>query len=820
MVGTTVTIQGSNFNPLPANNIVWFGAVRATVLTASSTSLSVVVPKGANRQAFTVTNTVTGLTGFATDPFNVTFPGGDPYFSTKTFGTAATFPGAPGAVWVAIGDLDADGKPDLVTTSDLGATAFTLAFLRNTSAFGKLSFAPKTERLMQGLSGRNILLADLNGDGLPELVAACDGTIYVLKNTSSPGTISFAPPLAYTAPQRNESLDVADMDNDGKPDIMFTNQGKVQLLHNTTIAGALSFNNPENLSTAPFAATAGEYLKLYDFDRDGRTDIALLSSQNDSLVFFRNNSSAGNILFDNSTRYSLGTGSQGVSLAAGDLDGDGIADLSVACYGTERISNYLNKSVQGTIAFEPATGVAFLYQTQHVTTGDINGDGKQDIAADRGHSGSSRTVAVLANKSIGCRLSFDPISPFVEVNVQTNDPNLLLSDLTADGKPELITTQSISGYVLVYENKVEQTFAACAGAALSLSSSLTGNTYQWQQNSGSGFVPLSNNADVSGTQTSVLQLSRLPLNWNGYLFRAVVDGDTSNVYKIAVAAVLQPAIKTAACPLGVCGPSGPLSLSADVENIGSTGAVRWQDSTGLAGWTDITGAITSQFLYTAAKSGSKIRCRLTSSLPCASQAVVYSVPFTVQSLSSVTPGANIVGNTFVVQGQTTSLTAQVINGGVNPSYQWQDSSSSTGWKNIINGTSSTLIYTALQSGTKIRCLVTSAASCAVPNVAISNVLTLTVNTPTAIIAVQPNDAHLLVFPNPVRNQLVIDSLRAEYKFTSLQIISASGQLIMPSYSLTGLQRLQLSVATLPGGPYLLMFHCKNGRVVYRQFLKL
>jgi len=46
-IGTTVTITGTNFDPTPANNTVWFGAVKATVGTSTSTQLTVTVPSQA-----------------------------------------------------------------------------------------------------------------------------------------------------------------------------------------------------------------------------------------------------------------------------------------------------------------------------------------------------------------------------------------------------------------------------------------------------------------------------------------------------------------------------------------------------------------------------------------------------------------------------------------------------------------------------------------------------------------------------------------------------------------------------------------------------
>src|SRR5688500_17366702 len=54
-VGTSVTITGTGFNATAANNIVYFGPVKATVTAATATSLEVTVPASAGHQPFSVT---------------------------------------------------------------------------------------------------------------------------------------------------------------------------------------------------------------------------------------------------------------------------------------------------------------------------------------------------------------------------------------------------------------------------------------------------------------------------------------------------------------------------------------------------------------------------------------------------------------------------------------------------------------------------------------------------------------------------------------------------------------------------------------------
>ncbi len=67
-IGTNVTITGTNFNSVPANNIIYFGAVRATVTSGTTTSLNVTVPAGATYQPISVLDNSTGLTGYSLKP--------------------------------------------------------------------------------------------------------------------------------------------------------------------------------------------------------------------------------------------------------------------------------------------------------------------------------------------------------------------------------------------------------------------------------------------------------------------------------------------------------------------------------------------------------------------------------------------------------------------------------------------------------------------------------------------------------------------------------------------------------------------------------
>jgi hypothetical protein len=71
--------------------------------------------------------------------------------------------------------------------------------------------------------------------------------------------------------------------------------------------------------------------------------------------------------------------------------------------------------------------------------------------------------------------------------------------------------------------------AICPGGNTSIESSITGSSYQWQVNTGSGFINITDNSNYSGSNSVRLQLNNIPSSWAGYKYRCVVNGLNSNV---------------------------------------------------------------------------------------------------------------------------------------------------------------------------------------------------------------------------------------------------------------------------------------------------
>ena len=247
-IGSTVTITGNNFSPVLSNNIVYFGDVKAIVSTASSTSLTIVVPKSAAFKPISVTNTTNGLTGYSARAFIVTFPGGDNSLNTNSFSDKIPFPSSPYSdnQPVATGDIDGDGKPEIISLADPGGSAYTLSIFRNTSSANYISFASRIDLTFNGMLGNSLFVSDIDGDGKLDLATTCYQKISVYRNLSSPGSITFSSPVIYTnGVGFTGSIQINDLDKDGKPDIALINDGVVtiELGDTSQIAGRTIFRS-------------------------------------------------------------------------------------------------------------------------------------------------------------------------------------------------------------------------------------------------------------------------------------------------------------------------------------------------------------------------------------------------------------------------------------------------------------------------------------------------------------------------------------------------------------------------------------------------
>lgn len=422
--GTLITILGTNFSQTPANNIVFFGATKSTVSSASTTQLTVIAPTGATFQPITVTTN--NLTAYSEQPFIVTFPC-DGVIDSTFFANKLDYPSGDYSYSVAIGDFDGDGKADVAIANAI--TSNTISIFRNTSSIGVISFAPKVNFTSE-YNPESIAIGDLDGDGKLDFAVTnfWNDTVSVFRNTSTSGTISFAVKLDYTTGVYPADIAIDDLDEDGKPEIIVDTQddNTISVFRNTSSIGSISFAAKVGFATGIDPAD----IAIDDLDGDGKAELIVANYGDTTVSILRNTCTTGTISF--SAKMDFITGNYPFGLAIGDLNGDGKPDLATSSPYDSDISVLKNMSVSGTLSFDTKVNYSTGSAPYSLSVSDLDGDGKLDVAV---ANYNSNTVSVLKNVSTSGAIS---LSPKVDFVTGTNPMSISNGDLDGDSKPEIV----------------------------------------------------------------------------------------------------------------------------------------------------------------------------------------------------------------------------------------------------------------------------------------------------------------------------------------------------------------------------------------------
>ena len=639
--GDAVTITGTNFNTTTTNNIVFFGATRATVTAATTTSLTVTVPTGACFDYITELNTSSGLACASTTKFTPTFSPNKGSITSGDISAKVDFTTGPNPYSVAIGDLDGDGKPDLAVAN---YNSNTVSVFRNTSSSGSISsgsFSAKVD-FTTGSGPLSVAIGDIDGDGKPDLaVANFNGnTVSVLRNTSSNGSISsgsFAAKVDFTTGTQPYSVAIGDLDGDGKPDLAVANQfsSTVSIYRNMSSSGSITSSS--FAAKVDFTTGAQPYsVAIGDLDGDSKPDLAVANSSSDNVSILRNTSSSGSISSSSfAAKVDFTTGSGPLSVAIGDIDGDGKPDLAVANSNSNTVSVFRNTSSSGSISSSSfaakvdfTTGSAPL----SVAIGDIDGDGKPDLAV---ANSNSNKVSVFRNTSSSGSISSGSFAAKVDFTTGTAPTAVAIGDIDGDGKPDLAVANQLSNKVSVFRNTdvltittsgslsaVNTTYGTASantsfsvsGTGLSASLVVTAPTgYQVSTSASSGFGSSVSLTPSSGNVASTTIYVRIPGTtavgtYTGNVVCSSTGATSQNVAtvsSIVSAAALTITHRDANKTYGstLTGVSGSTDfISSGLVNSETIGSVTVAYGTGAAA-TDAVGSYTGSVTPSAATGG-------------------------------------------------------------------------------------------------------------------------------------------------------------------------------------------------------------------------
>ncbi|WP_304065245.1 FG-GAP-like repeat-containing protein [Pedobacter glucosidilyticus] len=444
--GDAVTITGTNFNTIPANNIVFFGATSATVNSATTTSLTVTVPTGATYAPITLLNTGTSLAAQSLGSFNPVYSPTKTGITTTDFAAEQVLVAGDAPHLIAVGDLDGDGKSDLAVANK---NSNTVSVYRNISSIGNItsaSFATKVDFVTES-EPFAVAIRDLDGDGKPDLVVTNYGSssISVFRNISTIGLLdagSFDNKIDFTTGSSPRISSIGDLDGDGKPDLAVVNEssGDISILRNTSITGILSFASKVDV----VAGSSPRFIAIGDLNIDGKLDLAVTNFGSSNFSVFMNSSSIGNVSFNPKVDFTAGT--RPVSVAIDDLDGDGKSDLAILNRNSSNISVFLNASSNGNFNLNPKIDIATGNIHEYFSIGDLDGDSKPDFVVP---VLGSNTFSLLRNTSSSGMLSFNAS---VNLSIGNNPHSVVIADLDGDAKPDLVTSHHQSNIISILRN--------------------------------------------------------------------------------------------------------------------------------------------------------------------------------------------------------------------------------------------------------------------------------------------------------------------------------------------------------------------------------
>jgi FG-GAP-like repeat len=274
---------------------------------------------------------------------------------------------------VAVADLNGDGKPDLALANDWIADGNAFGSVSVLLSNGSGSYEPgATYAAGVGIDTHAVVVADVNGDGKPDLVL-CNA--YLDQSTASVAVLlgngdgTFQPAVNYDSGGETAlSIAAADVNGDGNLDIVVANscasndancgygEGAVAVLLGN---GDGTFQPEVSYSTGGYEATS---IAIVDVNRDGKLDLVVA---NECGASFCNGESAGVVgvlwgngdgTFQNAVPYGAG-GDEAFSVAVADFNGDGLPDLAVANYCMS--SGDCSSSVVGVLLGAYAQAITF-----------------------------------------------------------------------------------------------------------------------------------------------------------------------------------------------------------------------------------------------------------------------------------------------------------------------------------------------------------------------------------------------------------------------------------------------------------------------------
>jgi hypothetical protein len=341
--------------------------------------------------------------------------------ATPTFLGQAVFVAGANPAALAVADFNGDGRDDIAVSSS------PLVVLLNTTPVysGVLSFSNPLP--VSTVANRGALaVGDFNADGRPDIATSDSiavsatptyvNSVRIWSNTTQGGNLSFAQSAAYNSPVVPTVsvfvLATGEFNGDGRPDIAVTD-GNSSV---TILANATPFGNAApvfgGLSSGSFGSAVTGPALVGDFDGDGRSDLAAAVAGSQVSVLLNNTPTTTSVVSFDSAR-TFGVGTTPVAVAGADFNGDGRVEIAAADSSTSLMSVLPNTSTGATVTgpvLVAQFGTAGVWRYNRAGTWDqLTASNANALATSPG----GRVVASFGSAGVWY---FNPVSGWSQIN--------------------------------------------------------------------------------------------------------------------------------------------------------------------------------------------------------------------------------------------------------------------------------------------------------------------------------------------------------------------------------------------------------------------
>lgn len=331
--------------------------------------------------------------------------------------------GSQGSVCLVSADFDEDGAPDAISSDTCSCEPGRL-FLSSNNGDGTFTSQAVTPAAIQLIN-----VGDVNGDGHQDAVVA-NGGFSAVATLFGRGDGTFMP---QTSGSTARGSLVADLNKDGKADMVSKNLTTFVGLEIYLGNGDGSFS----MTTTGVDRNVSD-IRVADFDGDGSVDLALNAPPRYTeppgfqISRVRILFGSGDGTFSRSTLFDVAEGP--IRIAAGDIDGNGRPDIAATVYYTGLVKTFYSQADGSFTAGATASGFE-ASRLDHVSVGDLNGDSLGDLVI------RESGTLVLVNDGTG---SFS-----LRENLTLPSGSTQLVDFNGDGILDFLSTNQVPGLVLL-----------------------------------------------------------------------------------------------------------------------------------------------------------------------------------------------------------------------------------------------------------------------------------------------------------------------------------------------------------------------------------